>query len=211
MKLAAPTSLLALALLASGLGACRTAEPEPLPPLARSRIAADYASYELRRVGLVPFRAGDLDPARARELREALQFELSRVAGFEVVPLDEKDVAEVDRDLPFQRGEYRARSISELSRRFRLDGLLFGTVTHLEPYAPQSIGLGVELVASETGLVIWSSALELDAADARARESLERYSQLRRDGTESPSSERTTLLSPSRLMRFAACEIARTL
>jgi hypothetical protein len=194
------------------LTACAASESDPLPPLARSRAAADYSSYELRRVGLLPFRGDELDRARADELQEAFQFELSRNAEYEIVLLDERDTAEVDRDVPFERGEYRARAISEIARRYRLDGLLFGTVTHLEPYAPQSIGLEVELVASETGLVIWSSTLELDAADSNVRESLERYAHVRRDAeAKEPSNVRMTLLSPARWMRFAASEIARTL
>jgi hypothetical protein len=160
----------------------------------------------------VPFRGEDLDRQRAREMQETFRFELSRRASYEVVLLDEDDLAEIDRDLPFQRGSYRARSISEIARRFRLDGMLFGTVTHLEPYAPQSLGLEIELVASETGLVIWSSTLELDTADATVRDSLERFRSAQRDpGGARPSGVESTLLSPSRLLRFAASEIARGL
>lgn len=204
---------LGLALAACvAIGACAASEDGPLPPLARSRASSDYSSYDLRRVGLVPFRGDELDLARADELQEAFQFELSRNAEYEVVPLDERDTAEIDRDRPFERGAYRARAVAEIARRYRLDGLLFGTVTHLEAYAPQAISLELELVASETGLVIWSSTLELDAADARVRESLERYAGQRRDAeAREPANVRTTLLSPSRWMRFAASEVARTL
>jgi hypothetical protein len=202
-------ALLALALPA--LAGCAIAPKHPLPPLAHARVSADFDSYELRRVGLLPFRGHDLERDGGRQLQEAFLFELARRARYEIVLLDDVDLAEVDEDQPYERGSYRARSVVEIARRFRLDALLVGTVTHLESYAPQSLGLQLELVAAETGLVIWASGLELDSADATVRESLARYQDQQLGPGDRATDLEVTLLSPARWMRFAASEVARTL
>jgi hypothetical protein len=199
----------AVAALAT-LGGCAW-QKEVLPPLAHARVTADFDSYQLRRVGLLPFSGDGLDRAQSEELQRAFLFELSRRASYEVVRLAPEDLAEVDAQQPYERGTYRSKSVIETARRFHLDGLLVGTVTHLESYAPQALGVQVELVASETGLVIWSSALELDMTDAGVRDSLRQYSEEHRDENDEPADERLMLLSPLRLMRFAASEVARTL
>jgi len=187
------------------LAACRSAPP-PIPAVAESRIAPDFETYTLERVGLMPFAGDHLELDRGLDLQRGFYAELARVAPFEVVLLDARDLEEVQESEPYRRGWYRPQTIVDVSRRYRLDGILFGTVVDEQLFPPQLLGLQVDLVAAETGLVIWSSEAQLDARDDRVRLGLELYY----GGDDDGEPWEISLLSPSRFARFAAYQIART-
>lgn len=195
---------LVLALLAIS---CKSLAPDP-GPLATSHVAPDLATYSLARVGVPPLQAPDVDAANRLALQGALVAELARVMPYELVPLDEADLVEVHAHDAHRRGRHDARAVLEVARRYRLDGLVLATVTHYQPYPPQSLGLEVELVAIETGATLWSSSLQLDAADARVRARLERWHAGHKSDGGNRESVQLTLVSPERFARFAAAEVA---
>lgn len=200
------------ALCLGALSSCAALQgPPSMPPtLARSRSSADFASYPLQRVGLLPLASDVREEARLRELQQSLAFELSRTAPFEVVLLGEADLAEVTQPSAHQRGTYSPHTILTAARRFRLDALLVGTVTHFESYAPLALGVKLELVPVETGLPIWAADLDLDTSEARVRESIDVYQARRLDAGGSADDASVVLLSPRSFLRFAAGEVART-
>lgn len=200
--------VLALVLLAASLGACLGPEPLVMPELARARVAADFHTYELHRVGILPFTGRGIDAERARELQLAFLAELAQATPYELVLLDGPDVQEIEASDPFRRGVYRPRTIIQTSRRYNLDALLFGTVTEERFFAPQVLALAVDLVAAETGLVIWSSSVHLDASDPRVVDGLELYFGDPRRADETGGDWRISLLSPERFARFAAFQVA---
>jgi hypothetical protein len=206
-----PTTLLA-ALLLGALASCASLQGTPkMPPtLARTRATPDFASYPLQRVGLLPLASEVRDELRLRELQQSLAFELARTAPFEIVALSEADLAEVTEQSAHQRGTYSPNAILTAARRFRLDGLLVGTVTHLETYAPLTLGVKLELVPVETGLPIWVADLDLDTSEARVRESIDIYQARRLDAGGAADDSAVLLLSPRSFLRFAAGEVART-
>jgi hypothetical protein len=208
VKLLQSLAYLAFATAAAG---CQTTptEPELLPSLARTRASDDFASYDLRRVGILPLSGAPIE--RTGELHASLGFELARRAPFEVITLGATDLAELQLDQPHARGRYTPQTILAIARRFRLDGIFVGTVTHLQAFSPQSLGLQLELVAVETGLVVWSSSIDLDTSELRVRDSLEAYQAGRVAGGDSTDDVQVLMLSPASLSRFAAGEIARTL
>ncbi len=169
-----------------------------------AEVAGDFDSYEIRRVGLLPFAGAVLTDPERRQIQEALSAELARSTPYEIVLLQESDLEALEKSEPHRRGWYRPRTILGIARRHHLDGLLFGTVTSRRFYPPQSIGLEVDLVAAETGLAIWSSSVHLDAADPRVRAGLETYYEGEEDW-------RSALLSPERFARFAAFQVAALL
>lgn len=202
-------SLRALALLLS-LAACAAA-PLSMPELASSHVETDFETYEIRRVGILPFTGSDVSTEQALTLREAFHSELSRTARFELVPLDPADLAEIQESDPQRRGWYRPRTIIELSRRYSLDGLLFGTVTQQRFFPPLILSLQAELVSAETGLVLWSSAVHLDGSDARVQDGLRLfYGGAAQDNPGTPGWD-VALLSPERFARFAAFQVAQRL
>jgi len=178
--------------------------------LAHAEADSDFESYQLRRVGLVPFGGSDLDRGHARMLQSAFLHEFARNGAFEVVMLDSNALAEVEKSQPYRRGRLKPLTVLELSRRYSLDGILMGTVTHMNAYPPQVLGIEIDLVACETGLPIWSSRIQIDASDASVREGLMAFTR-EQERTGDPDGATLALISPTRFARFAASEVAGTL
>jgi hypothetical protein len=189
--------------------ACQTVEGE-VESLATSHASADFHTYRLRRVGLFAFHGEDVTFEDGRDLQSSFFSEISGIVPFEVVPLDVGDIAEIPISDPFRTGAYKPRTVIEVARRFRLDGAFVGTVTDRQQFSPQRLGLQVDLVAAETGLVIWSGSVHLDAAQERVRENVRLWA----EGGQGDIAEidwKLSLLSPRRFAHFAAYQLARQL
>lgn len=199
----------ALACLVTLAPACITMES--LPPLARWSSAADYHTYHLRRVGLLPFGGPTLDREHSETLQAAFLLELGQSAPFEIVRLTEADLAEIKSSEPYRRGTYQPRTLLELSERFRLDAVLLGTITQASVYPPQLLGLELDLVSCETGMALWNSSLHIDASDASVRRYLETFQRSQETTGTWQGGVQLTLISPSRFARFAAHEVAKGL
>jgi len=201
-------SLLGLSVLL--LGACVSA-PRGVPVLGSATLAEDFDSYTIRRVGVVPFSGtDDFTPAESTELTAAVFGELSSVSSYEVVPLATNDLAEVPTSQPYRRGWYRPETVLGIARRYQLDAILIGTVTDRQCFPPQRLAISVDLVAAETGMVIWSSAVQLDASQARTRRAVESWARIHLGAAEENEWE-LILLQPRRFMRFAAFQVSELL
>jgi hypothetical protein len=204
MKLAA---LLASTLAFAGCAASRA----ELEPIARARIASDYGSYDLRRVGIAPFEGALAEREHGKALQSAFAAELAGGVDFEVVPLDFDDLEETERQETLRRGRTSPEAILELARRYRLDGVVVGTVVELSSWPHARAGLEIDLLATETGMAIWSARVHADAARQSTREHLERWlEETRKDHGESEGAD-VWLLSSRRLVEFAAAQAAALL
>jgi len=199
-----PALRLLAALALASTASCIAGGAREMPRLANAVVSSDFDSYGLRRVGLLPFTGRDVTETQGLDLQRALHTELAQSTPFELVLLDGIDLAELDASDPYRRGWYKPRTIIGLSQRYGLDGMLFGTVTQERFYSPQLLSLRVDLVSAETGLVIWSGSVNLDASDPRVLEGLKLYY----GETDDDQSWRVALLSPERFARFAAFQIA---
>jgi len=186
---------------------CASTFRPKMPSLASAQVSNDFDTYEIRRVGLLPFHGSSLSLTEADELQDAFLSEISRATPYEVVLLDPRNIARVDHSNPHQRGWYSPRTVIEVSKRYNLDAVLFGTVTEERHFPPLRLSLTADLVSCETGLVIWSSRVHLDANDPRVRDGLRAYF------AEEDDSEawRLALLSPERFSRFAAYQVSSLL
>ena len=182
----------------------------PQASLARAQSASDLESYHVQRVAVVPFTGTDLAAARATELENGLALELAPRATFEVVQLTAADLAEIPRADPYRRGWYASRTLLEIAQRFHVDAILVGTVREWNVYTPQRIATQVELVSCETGMVAWSSTVELDARDDRVMKAIKAWYALERDSHDAPGDEALAFLSPALFARFATRELARS-
>ncbi len=178
--------------------------------LARGQAAADFSSYRVQRVAVVPFTGADLDQERSRDLQNGLALEMAARVKFELVQLSALDLAEIQRADPHRRGSYAARTLLEIAERYRVDAVLVGTVREFNVYSPQRIATQVELVSCETGQVAWSSSVEIDANDARVVKSIEAWYALERESYDAPGDEALAFLSPGVFARFATRELARS-
>lgn len=195
---------LALVPLALLLGACIVTRPREMPSLAHATVSSDFETYRIHRVGLLPFSGAEVTAEHARALQHAFHSELSQSTPFEVVLLDEHDLEALEKSEPYRRGWYRPKTIIGLSKRYSLDALAFGTVTQQRTFPPQVLALQVDLVSAETGLVIWSAAVHVGADDPRVRDGLALYY----GNEDDEEAWRLALLSPERLGRFAAFQLA---
>jgi hypothetical protein len=202
-------ALLSVALCA-GLGSCVMTRAD-VGNLAQASVASDFHSYGLKRVGLLPFQGEGLDIDSARELQAAFATELSAGSDLEIVPLASADLEEVAKSEPFRRGSIKPATVLALARRYRLDGLFAGTVTEVRGYAPQRLCVDLDLVASETGVAIWSASAHLDASDERVRLGLEQWIRKSHGGTNANEGLEIYLMSPRRFAQFAAAQIAALL
>ena len=198
-----------VALAAFLVAACQS--PPEMPALASAQVAADFDTYSVRRVGMMPFDGVGLAVDHAAALEQAFFTEISRSTPFELVALDARDLEEVRASEPHRRGWYRPETIIALSRRYSLDAILFPTATQVQFFPPQKLSAQLDLVAAETGLVIWSSAVHLDANDPHVREGIEAYYGSVDEEWEGQQDWRVALLSPARFAQFAAYQVASLL
>lgn len=199
--------LLSAPIVAWGLASC-VSFGEEVPLLGHARVSNDFETYSVARVGVMPFQGPNVDLQRGRDLQLSLYAEFSRSTPFELVLLGTQDLDQVQGSEPHRRGRYSPETIIETSRRYNLDAILFGTVVSEQLFPPQELSTQVDLVASETGLVIWSASVHVDAADPRVREGLEVFYGLDTEGAEPWE---LSLVSPSRFARFAAYQVASLL
>lgn len=179
------------------------------PDLAAAKHAADFDTYHLGRVGVLPTGGGELSYEESIDLQTICFNEFNQVAGFELVMLTNDDLAEVEISDPYRRGFYKGETVLDISRRFNLDGLLVGSVSQRQNYPPQKLNMQVDLVASETGMTIWSSSIALQADRPVVERGVEAFY-----GNGQPISDDSwagALLSPSKFARFGMWQMARRL
>ena len=196
---------LVLAALATGvLGGCLAPRKLEMPNLASATVTPDFETYELNRVGILPFGGSDLTQHQSREFQLAFLSEIGQSTPYEIVLLESSDLEEIEESEPYRRGWYKPRTIIEISKRYSLDAILFGTVTQQRSFPPQLLTLSVDLVAAETGLVVWSSSVHLDADDQRVIDGMKVFY----SNEEERQAWQLALLSPERFARFAAFQVA---
>lgn len=196
------------------LGACRLGPPE-VPLLASARIAGDFGTYQLARIGLVPaiYTAGidsDTNEQRAA-LDSSLLGEFSASMAQELVALTDDDFDEIPTSEPLRLGTYEPQTLIRIARRYRLDALMFVHVTQRRPFPPQQLAMTAELVAADTGLVIWTASVNLDAGHERVRDALRAFYFNTKKDLGTGGDWRLALLSPSRFATFGSWQLARML
>lgn len=196
-----------MAACALALGSCQTMQSS-VEPLAVVRLAPDRGLYVLRRVGILPIVARDMRFEDAQALQSALAMQLGERIHAEVIVLSHGEAAEIPTSDAYISGRIDPETVLAFARRFNLDGLVTTNVTDRRTYAPQRLGLEVELTACDSGLPIWSASLRLDAAQERTRESLCAWFERERGALGTNESADLYLLSPQRFAEFAAAQVA---
>jgi len=180
--------------------------------LATAQVSSDFDTYAIHRVGLLPVIGRELDVEHAALLQSALYTELSLGTPFEIVPLTGEDMEEVEHGQPYLRGRYQPDMVIGLARRYRFDAMLLVTVIDASFYSPLRLSMQVELIATETGAAIWSSAVQLDASSPRVQEAVEAfYDESGAVEAQDGQGWEIALLSPTLFARFGAWQIARLL
>jgi hypothetical protein len=201
MKFSSKVAVSMLCLLSA---ACASTDV-PRVNLASARVVADFESYTLRRIGLMPING--LDPALAdsREMATTLAAEFAAVTGLEVLVLTPADLSEVKSLEPHNRGAFNMRTIIEVGKRHRLDGLLVATLTERNVYTPQRLGLQMDFVATETGISLWFGNMSADASSKRTQQAV--YDWAQNQFSDEHFDDGVVLISPKRFFRFACAQL----
>jgi len=185
---------------------------ERVDHLAKAQVASDFDTYQIHRVGLMPVVGRSLDRDHADLLQSAFFTELSLQTPYEIVPLDSRDLEEVNQGEPYYRGRYDPKMVIDLGRRFRFDAMLIGTVIDYKFYSPLRLSLQLDLIATETGAAIWSSSVQLDASVERVQDAIEAfYKDSGAIAAEDGDGWEIALLSPQLFAQFGAWQIAKLL
>lgn len=201
--------IIGLLLLSSS---CGTFVQQRVEHLAKAQVASDFESYPIHRVGLLPVIGRELDEAHAKLIQSAFYTELSLQTPYEVVPLDHHDLEEIHSGEPYIRGRYEPQMVIDLGRRFRFDAMFVGTVIEYSSYSPLRLSMQMDMIATETGASIWSSAVQLDSSSDRVRKAVKAfYLDSGAVDAEDGKGWELALLSPRLFAQFGAWQIAKLL
>src|SRR5690606_28619371 len=136
--------------------------------------------------------------------RDAVLGELAKIQRFSIVPLPdntEEDEAIYSAAL---QGERSVDALVALGRRYRVDGVLLGTVTAYRAYPPAHLGLRLELCSLRTGRAVWVAEGHYDASEQATVEDVQHYARSYLAQEASMHGHEINLLAPTRFASFVA-------
>ena len=196
------------------LGLAMTSCIHPTPPRRDDLIAWESPRTRLqppRRIVFLPLDTEVGHESYARQLQALVRSAMVGEAPFEIVPVDQEDLRDVDFRLTRERGVYRSEDLIRLAGRFGTDGVLFGVLTHFRPAPSVSIGLRMTLLDCRTGEVGWASDFVLDAEDARVDQDVRNFVEVAQRATSSLMGHERVLISPRLFGTYTASRLADTL
>lgn len=172
--------------------------------------ARDLAS--VRRIMVLPF---DEEPGveaecdRAR-IRDAYLAELQKLRRFEIVPLPASAHESQDMHRSMRDGLLSTEAIVALCDRYRLDGVMLGTVTAWRAYTPPRLGMRTQLVSVHSGAVVWAVDAIYDVADRSTVSDLRHYSAGVRTADGNLHGWEFEAIAPSRFAGYVAHRVVGT-
>jgi len=150
----------------------------PRPPERRAvnKYLADTRDLaSVRRIMVLPFATETGVVADSERVRDVYVTELQKLRRFEIVPLpiSAHEVAQLNGSM--RTGRLSTEAIVTLCNRYRLDGVLVGTVTAWRAYTPPQLGLRTSLVSVHSGSIIWAVDAIYDANDRSTINDLRHY------------------------------------
>jgi hypothetical protein len=171
----------------------------------------EYNNTSVHRVLLVPFTFETNRGKVINEVTEAFFVELQKSAKFDIVqPHGFPEELLHQNDL-WNKGLVRAETVIEAKKRFKVDAIIFGTITHYKPYEPPILGMKVGMFSAVTGNVIWTADTILDSSDASVVRLAKDYYRTNYQRKQSLYGWKIILLSMTRYAQFAAYQVITTL
>jgi hypothetical protein len=109
------------------------------------------------------------------------------------------------------KGLVRAETVIEAKKRFKVDAIIFGTITHYKPYEPPILGIKVGMFSTVTGNVIWTVDTILDSSEASVVELVRNYYRVNYQRKQSLYDWKIILLSMNRYAQFVSHQVIKTL
>jgi hypothetical protein len=171
----------------------------------------EYNNTGVHRVLLVPFTFETNREKVINEVTEAFSIELQKSAKFDIVlPHGFPEKLLLQNDL-WNKGLVRAETVIEAKKRFKVDAIIFGTITHYKPYEPPILGMKVGMFSTATGNVIWTADTILDSSEATVVRLVKTYYRTNYQRKQSLYGWKIILLSMKRYAQFAAHQVITTL
>ena len=171
----------------------------------------EYINTKLHRVLLLPFTVESQRDKVVNEITEAFYIELQKSAKFEIiVPQGFQDILSQQNDI-WNRGLIRSETIEEAKRRYKVDAIMFGTITQYHPYEPQVLGIKIGMFSAVSGNIIWSSDAIFDSSEASVIKLVKTYYKEHYKRKQSLYDWKIILLSMKRYAQFVAYHMVDTL
>ncbi|MFQ5962998.1 MAG: hypothetical protein ACE5KZ_01775 [Candidatus Scalinduaceae bacterium] len=171
----------------------------------------EYNNTRVQRVLLTPFTYETSREKVIKEVTEAFFVVLQKSVKFEtVLPRAFRDITLQQNDL-WDKGIVKAETIIEAKKIFKVDAIIFGTITQYNPYEPQVLGVKVSMFSTTSGRVIWSSDAIFDSSESSVVQLVKNYYKDNFQKKQSLFDWKMILLSTKRYAQFVAHNIIATL
>ncbi len=173
--------------------------------------SGEYNNSYVQRVLLVPFTYETGREKVVKEVTEAFFVELQKNAKYDVVMPHEFHEAFLKQDDLWVKGLVRPETIIEAKKRYQVDAIMFGTITHYKPYEPPVLGIKMSMFSTTSGNVIWNSDTIFDSSEATITKLAKIYYKENFQEKQSLYGWKLILLSSERYAQFIAHHVVATL
>lgn len=163
----------------------------------------------LQRVLLLPFEYAIDREAVIDEITEAFSVELRKIGKFEVVVLQGKAKMLSENQI-WDKGAINLNTVLHLRKKYDVDAIVFGSITHYRPYEPMLLGIKLGMISTDTGSILWSADGVYDSNENEVAELVKYYF----ESTHQKSALygwKLILLSMRRYSQFVANQFTKTL
>ncbi len=202
--------LLVLGLGLTGLGSCMSIGPSAEMPV--NHYFADARDVKtVKRILVLPLRVGNGVKVDEGMVRQAFIRELNLLQRFQVEALPPGESEEVAINAAFGHGEISTPSLINLSRRYKLDGIMVGRITSYRAYDPPHVGIEARLFSLHTGSWVWIADATFDTMNAACVADLNHYAQYSLpDSDVTKRQSRLVAMAPRRFAAYACHRILGT-
>ncbi|MCB9833550.1 MAG: hypothetical protein H6807_13860 [Planctomycetes bacterium] len=169
------------------------------------------APAPLRRVVMLPLDAESCPAPHRLLVERSLQRAIAARNLFEILPVDERDVADTHIVSTRSTGTYHTDDLILLSRRFGAEGVLHGVITQFQAYPQVVIGLRLTLLDCRNGRVPWATDILLDASNRVIEQDVHNYYDTRLRDQGSLMDYEQVLISPRYFADYGADRVSGTL
>lgn len=171
----------------------------------------EYNNSRVQRVLLLPFTIETNRDKVVDEVTDAFFVELQKMSKFDtVVPREFQDILAQQKDV-WNRGLIRVETIVEAKKRYKVDAILFGTITQYHPYEPPVLGVKIGMFSAKTGNMMWSADGIFDSSEAAVIRLLKAYYKEHYQRNQSLYKWKIILLSMNKYAQFVAHHMLETL
>ena len=171
----------------------------------------EYGDTKLNRVLLLPFTIESQRDKVVDEITDAFYIELQKNAKFDViVPQGFEDILSQQKDI-WNRGLIRPETLVEAKKRYKVEAIIFSTITQYQPYEPPVLGIKMGMFSALSGNIMWSSDAIFDSSEASVIKLVKSYHKEHYQRKQSLYDWKIILVSMKRYAQFVAYHMVDTL